>query len=96
MTKPGVQDATSEKGHGGSAQKRFSGDCNSGAAEYNRVWKRWARAAIVVKKVGGMPFGGSGTLHPHSSGRSGCTGTGVGRNQGHVPKMAGRNSSFES
>ena len=43
----------SENEHGSSAQKRFSGDGNSGAAEY-KVWKRWARAAFVVKKVGGM------------------------------------------
>ena len=44
----------SENGHGSSAQKRFNGDGNSGAAEY-KVWKRWARAALVVKKVGRMP-----------------------------------------
>ena len=42
-----------DNGHGSSAQKRFSGDGNSGAAEY-KVWQRWARAALVVKKVGGM------------------------------------------
>ena len=44
----------SESGHGGSAQKRFSGDGNSGAAEL-KVWKRWACAALAVMKVGGMP-----------------------------------------
>ena len=44
----------SENGHWCSVQKRFSGDGNSGAAEY-KVWKRWARAALVVKKVGGLP-----------------------------------------
>ena len=44
----------SENGHGCSAQKRFSGDGDSGAAVY-KVWKRWARAALVVKKVGEMP-----------------------------------------
>ena len=38
---------------GSSAQKRFSGDGNSGGAEY-KVLKRWACAALVVKKVGGM------------------------------------------
>ena len=32
----------------------INGDGNSGAAEY-KVCKRWARAALVVKKVGGMP-----------------------------------------
>ena len=31
-----------ENGHESSAQKRFSGDGNSGAAEYT-VWKRWAQ-----------------------------------------------------
>ena len=44
----------SENAHGSSAQKCFNGDGNSGAAEY-KAWKRWARAALVVKKVGGMP-----------------------------------------
>ena len=44
----------SENGHGGAAQKRFNGDGTSGAAEC-KVRKRWARAALVVKKVGGMP-----------------------------------------
>ena len=44
----------SENGHGGSAPQRFNGDGNSGAAEH-KVWKRWARAAHVVGKVGGMP-----------------------------------------
>ena len=39
--------AMSENGRGGSAQKRFTGDSTSGAAE-DRVWKRWARAAVVV------------------------------------------------
>ena len=43
----------SESGRGGSAQTRFSGDGNSGA-EY-KAWKRWARAAHVVNKVGGTP-----------------------------------------
>ena len=33
-------------------RKRFSGKGNYGAAEY-KVWKRWARAALV-KKLGGM------------------------------------------
>ena len=33
--------------------RRFNGDGNSGTAEY-KVWKRWTRAAPVVKKVGGM------------------------------------------
>ena len=50
----------SENAHGGSAQKkRFSSDGGSGAAEY-KVRKRWARAALVVKKVGGMPPGALG------------------------------------
>ena len=44
----------SDDGHGGSAEKRFNGDGNSGAAAY-KVWERWARAALVVMKVGGMP-----------------------------------------
>ena len=35
-------------------KKRFNGDGNSGAGEY-KVWKRWARAALEVKKVSGMP-----------------------------------------
>ena len=35
----------SENRYGGSAQKRFKGE----------VWKRWACAPLVVKKVGGMP-----------------------------------------
>ena len=43
----------SESGQG-SAQKRFNGDGNSGAAEY-KVWKRWDPAALVVKNVCGMP-----------------------------------------
>ena len=43
----------SENGQGSSAQKRFREHGNSGAAEY-KVWKRWARAALVGKKVGGM------------------------------------------
>ena len=43
----------SENGHGSSAQKSFNGNGNSGAAEY-KVWTRWARAALVVKKVCGM------------------------------------------
>ena len=43
----------SENGQGNSVQKRFNGDGNSGTPEY-KVWKRWARAALVVKKVGGM------------------------------------------
>ena len=42
----------SEHGHGG-PQKSFSGDGSSGAAEY-KVWKRWARSALEVKKVCGM------------------------------------------
>ena len=41
----------SENEQGNSTQKRFSSDGNSGA-EY-KVWKRWARAALFVKKVGG-------------------------------------------
>ena len=73
----------SENGHGGSAQKRFIGDGNSGAA-WNKAWKRWARAALVVKTVGGMPPEGSVALNFHSSGRSGRTCVGVDRNQGHV------------
>ena len=44
----------SENGHGGSAQKRFSGDGNSRAAEY-KEWKRQARAALVFKRVGRIP-----------------------------------------
>eukprot|EP00959_Pyramimonas_sp_CCMP1952_P452127 9466021-Pyramimonas_sp.AAC.1 len=42
--------------HGGGAAsvKRFSGDGNDGAAAY-KVWKRWARAAIVVQKARGTP-----------------------------------------
>ena len=43
----------SENGPGSSPQKRLSGDGNSGAAEY-KVLTRWARAGLVVKKVGGM------------------------------------------
>ena len=44
----------SENGQGSFAQKLLSGDGSSGAAEY-KEWKRWARAALVVKKVGGLP-----------------------------------------
>ena len=66
------------------SKKRFSGDGNSGAAEY-KVWKRWERAALVVKKVGGMPSPrGSGALDVRSSGWSGRTGTGIDRNQAYV------------
>ena len=43
----------SQSGHGGPLKKRFNGDGNAGAAEY-KVWKRWARAAIAVKKAAGM------------------------------------------
>ena len=70
-----------ENGHGSSAQKRFNDDGNSGAAEH-KVWKRWARAALVVKKLNASR--GSGALDLHSSGWSGRIGTGVDRNQGHV------------
>ena len=43
----------SENGHGGASQKRSSGDDNNGAADH-KVWQRLARAALVVKKSGGM------------------------------------------
>ncbi|CAK0868212.1 unnamed protein product [Prorocentrum cordatum] len=36
--------------NGGANQKRFSGDGNDDAAAY-KIWKRWAKAAIVVQKV---------------------------------------------
>ena len=45
---------TSENRHGSSAQKCFNGYGKTGAPEH-RAWQRWARAALVVKKVGGMP-----------------------------------------
>ena len=68
----------SENGHGRSAQKRFNGDGNSGAAECE-VWERWARAALVVKKVGGMPPEALGALDVHSAGWSGRVSTDAGQ-----------------
>ena len=60
----------SENGHGGSVHKPLNGDGRSGSAEH-KVWKRWARAALVVKKGWMFATRGSVALEFHSSGRSG-------------------------
>ena len=56
MTKLGVQDHVREWTLAGLLKNASDG--NSGAEKY-KVWNRWARAAVVVKKVGGHPSGRS-------------------------------------
>ena len=66
----------SENGHGSSAQKRFSGDGNFGAAEHKSV-ETMGLCSPRCQESWWNASRGSGPLDIHFSGWSGCIGTGI-------------------